>query len=155
MKLEGEAMLPLPPARAFERLLDPALIARCLPGCEGLREVAPHTYDARLHGGSGVVRGSFEGRFALRDLRPGASYRIEIDGRSTLGKLQGEARITLTPAPAGCALHYDGEVRVRGLFGALAGPALEPAAHRMLERFFERHAAELSGHDSEAAHSSS
>lgn len=143
MKLHGEAELPLPPERAFERLLDPRTIERCLPGCEGLHELGPGLYRTHLRAGAGPLHGSFEGRFQLSELRPSTSYRIAIEGRSTLGELSGGALVRLAPKGPGSALSYAGEVRVGGLFGALAAHALERAARHMLEHFFERLAREL------------
>lgn len=154
MKLSGEVELPLPPERAFERLLDPRTIARCLPGCEGLHEIGPGLYRTHLRAGAGPLHGSFDGRFQLSELRPSTSYRIAIEGRTTIGKLSGDALVRLAPRGTGSALSYEGEVSVGGLFGALAGHALEAAARRMLEHFFERLARELAP-DGSSTHQSS
>ena len=48
IKVSSSFALPLPPDRVFAALVDPAVLQRCIPGCEALEEVAPDVYEARL-----------------------------------------------------------------------------------------------------------
>ena len=40
IKLSSSFALPLPPERVFAALVDPAVLQRCIPGCEALEQIA-------------------------------------------------------------------------------------------------------------------
>ena len=61
MKIEGQERIALPPGRAFEALLDPALLRACTPGLARLDETQPGHYEATLDLKLPAISGRFEG----------------------------------------------------------------------------------------------
>ena len=47
MKVSGAYTLPAPQDRAYQLLQDPAVLARCMPGCESLDRIAENEYAMR------------------------------------------------------------------------------------------------------------
>lgn len=140
MKLSGSAEVPGAPDKVFAHLLDPALIARCIPGCERLEEVAPGVYETVVSAGRGLLKGHFAGRVVVSEVARPESYTLSITGHGPGANVEGSARLRLTPAAAGTAtrVSYEGEGRVRGIAAAFGGRLLEGAAKSALARFFER-----------------
>jgi carbon monoxide dehydrogenase subunit G len=145
LRLSGSADLEGAPAEVFERLLEPALLARCIPGCEGMREVAPGVYETTVKAGVGMVKGRFDGVVTVADVVRPERYRLSIEGKSAVGHLAGEALIRLEATPAGTRVHYEGEPRVSGLLASVGGRLIDAAARKVARDFFERLAALAAG----------
>src|SRR6059036_2864201 len=131
MQLAGSHVLGWSPEKLFERLQDPKLLMRCIPGCEELARAPDGGYDARLHAGFGPIKGTFTGRVVLKDLVHSRSYTMEIQGEGKVGFLNGLTRIRLEPLDGGkrTEVHYESEVQVGGLL-ATVGARLLPGAAR-------------------------
>jgi carbon monoxide dehydrogenase subunit G len=41
MKIEGRYLFKAPRERVWQVLLDPKILAQCMPGCEDLKEIGP------------------------------------------------------------------------------------------------------------------
>lgn len=139
LKLEGQAEVAAPPDQVFERLLDPEVLRECIPGCRSLEEVGEHEYDVVVQAGVGPVKGTFRGRVRLFDLVPPERYDMQVTGQSTVGHVDGAARIRLEPTlQGGTRIAYAGEAKVAGLLAQVGSRLLELAAAKVAEQFFER-----------------
>lgn len=138
MKLSGTAELSGSAAEAFDRLLDPAVLARCIPGCERLEEVGPGRYEVVLRAGVGPAKGRFAGTIVLSDIERPSGYSITVNGMSTVGHVQGGARVRLEATQEGTtAIHYEGEGRVSGLLASVGARLIDAAAKQVARKFFE------------------
>ncbi len=101
MKLAGEYPIAAPPQRAYELLQDPAILAKCIPGCEGL-ERAPGNgdpeYSMKMKMGIASISGSFDGKVRIADRNPPSSFRLLVEGTSKIGFMKGDGVIALSPA---------------------------------------------------------
>ena len=52
MRVEGTYRFPAPPERVYALLLDPTVLAGCIPGCERLEAVGPDQYEATVKNAS-------------------------------------------------------------------------------------------------------
>lgn len=138
MKLSGGAEAQGTPEELFERLLDPALLSRCIPGCEQIEELEPGVYRTVVAAGVGGMKRRFEGRVTVSDVVRPTSYRLTISGESPVGHVTGEARIRLAPVGTATRVSYDGEAKVAGMMAAFGGRLLEGAANKAVAGFFER-----------------
>jgi carbon monoxide dehydrogenase subunit G len=69
LKLEGIYTFNAPRDRVWQVLLDPKIIAQCIPGCESMNEVAPDQFEANLKVGVASVKGSYKGKVSIKDKR--------------------------------------------------------------------------------------
>src|ERR1051325_4979970 len=74
-------------------LLNPAALARCIPGCQGLEESAPDAYTATLKVGVAAVKGTYTGQVRISEKQPPAHYRLLVEGGGALGFVRGEASL--------------------------------------------------------------
>jgi len=126
MKIAGEHHLAFARRDVWAALMDPAVLAGTLPGCEALERVGEDTLAGRLRVDVGPVRGDFRGRLTLGDLAPPESYRLKLDGRGPSGFLSGEGTVRLeATAAGGTTLRYDLDAQVGGRIAGLGQRLLE------------------------------
>jgi carbon monoxide dehydrogenase subunit G len=80
MKIEGSSDIPAPRERVWKAFLDPVTLARAIPGCEGLEEIGPGEYKAKMKVGVAAIKGTFEGKVRLFDLEPPNRYKMALEG---------------------------------------------------------------------------
>lgn len=147
MKLTGTYGFPAPREKVFAALTDPAIIKRCIDGCENMVETAPDSYDAHLKIGVAGLKGSYVGKVQLKDKKPPESYTLILEGKGGPGFVKGTAKITLTPLEAGQTgntdLRCEADAQVGGLIAAVGSRLIEAAAKKMMDEFFRKFGDEL------------
>ena len=68
MKIEGTQKIDAPRERIFAALTDPAVLQKCIPGCEQMEKTGENQYNARLTAGVGPVKGVFTATVSLQDI---------------------------------------------------------------------------------------
>lgn len=81
MKLDGHFMIQAPRATVWDAIRDPALMARCVPGCEMAEQIEPNRYKAIV----GVKIGPISARFNMI-----IEVEEEIENESIRSKATGE-----------------------------------------------------------------
>jgi carbon monoxide dehydrogenase subunit G len=138
MKIEGATDISAPRDRVWQAFLDPAVIAKALPGCEELVAIGPDEYKAIMKVGVGPVKGTFEGKVRLFDQSPPSRYRMAVEGTGAPGFVRGEAVIELSEAGAGTHVSCTGDVQVGGLIASVGQRLLGGVSRMMLDQFFGR-----------------
>jgi carbon monoxide dehydrogenase subunit G len=142
VKIGGVYTLALPPDRAYQVLQDPEVLAKCIPGCEGLELVGDNEYKMKMKMALASVSGAFEGRVRLRDQTPPDSFRLEVDGTGKIGFVKGSGLLKLAPKDGDTAVHievtYDGDVQVGGTIAAVGQRLIDSTAKMMIKRFFDK-----------------
>jgi carbon monoxide dehydrogenase subunit G len=145
MKLSLSSMVPAPRERVFAALVDPAILQRCIPGCESLKETAPDTYEATLKVGVAGLKGTYTGKASIRDAHPPESLTLAFEGKGGPGFVRGSAAIALTAEGDGSATRVacDADVQVGGLIAAVGSRLVEAAAKKLAADFFQQLSQEL------------
>ena len=138
MKISGSHTLAAPPDRAYAMLLDPAVLAQAIPGCESLEKVGDDEYRMKMKMALAAVSGAFEGKVRITDKNPPSSFRMEVDGAGKIGFVKGGGVLTLTPAAEGTAVTFEGDVQVGGTIAAVGQRLIDTTAKMMIKKFFER-----------------
>jgi carbon monoxide dehydrogenase subunit G len=115
VKVNGQHILNAPRDKVWAFLMDPEAIAKVIPGCEQLEEVAPDTYQATLKLGIAAVKGTYTGSVKIFDKTQPTHYRMAIDGSGTPGFVKGEAAIDLQEQDSTTVLTYEADTQVGGL----------------------------------------
>jgi carbon monoxide dehydrogenase subunit G len=136
MKVEGSHELHAKPERVFETLIDPAVLQRCIPGCQRLEKTGENAYSATLRTGVGSIKGLFNGNVRLEDLKPPSHFRIVVDGKGQPGFLKGAGNIQLEERDGLTIVSYDGEAQVGGTIASVGQRMLQGAVKMMAAQFF-------------------
>jgi len=138
VKIEGSNDIPAARERVWAAFLDPAVLARALPGCEGLEAIGTGEYKAKMKIGVAAIKGTFEGKVRLFDLEPPNRYRMALEGSGGPGFVRGEAGMELSDADGGTRVTYSADVQVGGLIASVGQRMLGGVSKMMLDQFFTR-----------------
>ena len=95
MDIKGSYNFHAPASRAWKVLLDPDILASCIPGCEKLDSLGDDRYEATMSVGVGSIKGRYQTRITVSDQEPIVSYKLIVEGNGAPGFIRGEAVITL------------------------------------------------------------
>ena len=138
MKLTGSYTLCATQERAFALLLDPVVLARCMPGCEALDKTGDNEYAMRMKMLLGSMSGLFDGKVTIGDVNPPSSYKLTVEGKGKIGFMKGVGVLSLTAAENQTAVQYDGEVQVGGTIAAVGQRLIDTTSKMLIKRFFEK-----------------
>lgn len=136
MKIEGTHRLPAPRERVYAALIDPAILKRCIPGCESLEQHDAGHYEAVIKAGVGSIKGTFRGNVTLEDMRPPEHYRLALQGKGVVGFAKGSATFDLVAEDDGTLVKYAGELQVGGTIAGVGQRMIEGTAKMMAGKFF-------------------
>ena len=146
MKLEGSYDVPVPRERVWSAFQDPEVLKQAIPGCEKLEAIGDGEYKATLKIGVAAVKGTFEGKVRLFDLKPPETYRMAVEGSGGPGFIRGETQITLSDADGGTRVSYTADVQVGGLIAGVGQRMLGGVSKMMADQFFNKMSQLLQGH---------
>jgi carbon monoxide dehydrogenase subunit G len=145
VKIEGSYELSAPRQKVWAAFLDPAQLATAMPGCEKLEAVGEGEYRAVLKIGVAAVKGTFEGKVKLSDLKPPSRYKMAVEGSGGPGFVRGEATMELADIEGGTRISYSADVQLGGLIASVGQRMLGGVAKMMLDQFFSRMSEQLLG----------
>jgi len=138
LKIEGSYTFKAPRQRVWDVLLDPKIIAQCMPGCEGLTELAPDRYEATMKVGIAAVKGSYKGKVAIRDRAAPSHYVLSGEGSGGPGFMQGDMTVDLEEQGAQTLVKYSTDAKVGGLIAGVGQRMLGGIAKMMVDQFFKK-----------------
>ena len=136
MKIEGTQEVHARRDRVFQVLTDPAVLQRCIPGCERLEQVDANHYSTTMRAGVGSIKGVFTGNVRLEEVQPPAHYRMVVDGKGQPGFLKGAGALDLEEQEGTTLVKYSGDVQVGGTIAGVGQRMIQGAARMMLTQFF-------------------
>jgi len=128
VKLQGQHTYVAPRAVVWRALLDPAILARTLPGCNELRGDGPTRFLGTLDVRVGPIQGAFAGTVELSDLVPEERFHIAIRGTGAPGFVDGSGEVRLASADGTTVVHYDLDVQVGGRVASVGQRLLDSTA---------------------------
>lgn len=145
MKIEGTYSFRAGREKVWQALLDPAVLARCLPGCEALDETGPDQYEATAKIGIAAVKGTYKGKVRIENKRPPSSYVLRGEGTASAGFFNGQLAIELEEGEAdeGTFLKYAVDAQVGGLIASLGQRMLGSVGKMIMGQFFKQVAKSL------------
>jgi hypothetical protein len=137
MKIEGISEIRASRDRVYQSLTDPAVLQRCIPGCESLEKTGDNTYAATIRTGVGSIKGVFKGNVRLEDMRPPEHYRIVVDGKGAPGFVKGTGDFDLSESsPEVTLIKYSGDLQVGGTIAGVGQRMIQATAKMMASQFF-------------------
>lgn len=146
MKIAGSATLAADPQQVWDAFHDPAVLARCLPGCERLTELGPDHYAMTVTAGVAAIKGTYDGEVSLRNPNHPDSFTLKASGAGAPGTVDADVVVRLAPAAAGgTELRYDADASVGGVIGGVGQRMLAGVTKKMAGQFFSAVDADISG----------
>ena len=143
MKIAGSYALPFDREKAYHALHDPAILAHCIPGCDGLEKTGEDEYAMKMKMALAAFSGLFTGKIKIAEANPPQSFKMIVEGSGKVGFLKGEGLINLTPSGEATDLTYDGDVQVGGTIAAVGQRMIDTTAKMMIRKFFDKFVEEL------------
>lgn len=137
MKISGTNALTSPVDQVWGAMLDPAVLARCLPGCETLTTTGPDQYAMRVTAGVAAIRGTYDGEVAITDKNEPDSLRMKASGSGAPGTIDATVDVRLAAVDGGgTVLSYDADATVGGTIGGVGQRMLAGVTRKMAGEFF-------------------
>ena len=136
MEITGSYTFAAAPDRVWTLLMDPAVIAACIPGCERLAPDGPDRYTARLAIGLAAITGTYDGTVVITEQVPPRSYRLTVEGQGKPGFVKGNAVIALRAEGATTVVEVSGTVQTGGPIARLGQRLIGNVSKMMQDRFF-------------------
>jgi uncharacterized protein len=146
MNINGELVISASRSKVWLALNDPAILARCIEGCESLKKLHNQEFNGRVTAKIGPVKASFSGSVTLTNIVQDTSYTISGEGKGGVaGFAKGGADVTLEDADGGKAtlLKYTARANVGGKLAQLGSRLIEATAKSQADKFFAALAIEL------------
>jgi carbon monoxide dehydrogenase subunit G len=122
----------------WEAILDPAVLARCIPGCERLSAVGDDRYAMSVTAGVAAIKGTYAGEVSLADLVAPHSLTMKASGAGAPGTIDADVKVRLAPAAGGgTELTYDADASVGGAIGGVGQRMLAGVTKKMAGQFFQ------------------
>jgi hypothetical protein len=126
------------PEEAYRMMQDPEVLARAIPGCEGLEKTGENEYRMKMKMAMASVSGAFEGKVRISDQTPPSSFRLTVEGAGKIGFVKGDGLLTLTPKEGATEVSYEGDAQVGGTIAAVGQRLIDMTAKMMIKKFFEK-----------------
>src|SRR5438105_14303141 len=143
MKFTATYTFSAPREKVFALITDPAVLQRCIEGCEKMVRTSEDNYDAHLRIGIAGLKGSYVGKVQLKDKQLPESYTLLIDGKGGPGFVKATARIVLADKGGQTELHCDAEAQVGGMIASIGSRLVDAIGKKSTESFFKKLAQEV------------
>lgn len=138
MKIEETFTVAAPIEKVWAVITNPALVAPCIPGCQGAETTGANTYKSKIKVGLGPINVTFVLDIELTEQRPphflAATTRGEEGGR--LSSLSAQSTLALQAGADGATqVAYASEVSVVGRLGKFGLGVMKKKAKTLGEEF--------------------
>ena len=148
MELNGQQHIGALRKNVWDALNDPAILSRCVPGCEEIIMVSDTEKHARVLLKIGPVRARFAGKIFMSDVQAPTSCTLSFEGvGGAAGFAKGRSQVSLADDGGGTRLSYTVEASVGGKLGQIGGRLIDSSAKKMADEFFAAFNAALTSPD--------
>lgn len=122
--------------RVWNLLMDPAVIASCIPGCTAFEPDGEDRYKAMLTVAMAAITGTYSGTVVLADKVPHTSYRLIAEGQGRPGFVKGRSSIVLRAEGDATIVDVTASVETGGAIARVGQRLIGSVSKMMLDRFF-------------------
>lgn len=145
MQLDDEVRIAAPRDLVREMLLDPEILAKCIPGCEALQQVSDKEYRAKVVLKVGPIKARFAGEVQLETGND--PYEIILTGKGAggvAGFAKAAATVNLIDEGEETLLRYDVDAEVGGRLAQLGNRLIVSTARKLAGVYFKTFNEEVS-----------
>ncbi|MEX2122296.1 MAG: carbon monoxide dehydrogenase subunit G [Woeseia sp.] len=144
MDIKGEYRIACGREAVWDALNDPAILQKCLQGCESLERTGDNRFQGKVAAVIGPVRAEFNIELGLRNSLPPESYTLVGESKAgTAGFGRGSADVRLIEQDGATLLTYTAEFKVGGKLAQVGSRLVLGATKKTADDFFSCLAREL------------
>jgi carbon monoxide dehydrogenase subunit G len=146
LETSGAITVAVDRSTVFAIVRDPVRLARCIPGCTDLREVAPDRYTAVLTSRVAFMTLSFKAIIDVLKIEPPATLEAKITGDAVglSGHVVATAHMDLVETvDRHTTIRYSTDVGLTGKLGSLGQPVLRATSAKLAREFGDNLKAEI------------
>ena len=133
MKISGTATINAPQAQVWAALNDIDVLARVVPGCEKLEQIAENQFEGVVKLGMAGIKGVYSGKIRLEDVDVPRYYKLVAAGKGSNGVVDAVGTVELEQLPDGTtSLKYGGEAQIGGMLASVGQRLIEGAARQLI-----------------------
>src|SRR5260370_9356038 len=136
MKIKGTQKISAPRDRVFGALIDPAVLQKCIPGCEQMQKTGENQFSAKLTAGVGPIKGIFTATVSLEDIKAPEHYKLVLEGKGQPGFVKGSAELTLKATAGETSIEDAADVTVGCMLASVGQRMIQATANMLAGRFF-------------------
>jgi carbon monoxide dehydrogenase subunit G len=136
MDISGSYTFNAPPERVWDLLMNPDVIASCIPGCDKFEPDGEDRYKATLTVALAAITGTYAGTVTLTDKIAPTSYRLVAEGQGRPGFVKGSSQIALRAENGNTVVDVSGTVQTGGPIARVGQRLIGSVSKMMLDRFF-------------------
>src|SRR5476651_748065 len=123
MEISGSFTFNAPPDRVWALLMDPAVLASCIPGCDRFEPDGVDRYKVTMTVGLAAITGTYNG--------------LVVEGQGRPGFVKGTSAIVLRAEGTATIVDVTATVQTGGTIARLGQRLIGGVAKMMMDRFFE------------------
>jgi carbon monoxide dehydrogenase subunit G len=144
MELNGSCNIAASRETVWEALRDPALLRRCIPGCESLERLSDTEYEGVVAAKIGPVRTRFAGRLTVGELSPPESCSLAAEAADpAAGGVKGDADLALSEDDGVTTFAYAARFEASGKIAQLGSRLVSGVARQTAESFLDNLSREI------------
>lgn len=138
--MSGEERISAPIEKVWAALNDPAVLEKCIPGCEKLEANRENGFSATVTLKIGPIKARFAGEVELTNINPPFSYTIAGEGKGGIaGFAKGGADVSLSEEAADTTLlTYVAKADVGGKIAQLGSRLIQSTSKKLAGEFFAK-----------------
>jgi carbon monoxide dehydrogenase subunit G len=138
LRIQGSYIFKAPREKVWKALLDPKVLAQCIPGCQTLKEIAPDRYEAKMKVGVAGLKDNYKCKIAIKDKNPFSHYVLSGEGSGTPGFLRGDLAIDLEDKKGQTIVRYSTDAKVGGGLAGVGQTMIGGFAKMMADQFLKK-----------------
>jgi carbon monoxide dehydrogenase subunit G len=144
LDIRGEYQISCDRQKVWDGLNDPAVLRKCIPGCESLEMDGATSLRAKIVAAIGPVKSRFDTRITLDNLDPPTGYTLSGESKAgAAGFGRGSADVRLRDQDGGTLLSYDAKFQVGGRLAQVGSRLVLGATRKLADDFFGNFSREL------------
>jgi uncharacterized protein len=137
MEITGTQIIAAPRADVWSALNDPAVLRKCLPGCESVERSAADEFKVIVVSAIGPLRARFNGMLRLTEVQAPSSCVMVFEGQGgAVGFGKGSSSVTLQEKDGRTELSYSAQAQVGGKLAQVGSRLIDSVARKMSDDFF-------------------
>ncbi|GHO46193.1 CoxG family protein [Ktedonospora formicarum] len=140
MEFAGEQKLQAQRANVFNALLNPEVLKKSIPSCQGAEYVElpeGRFLKITVNVNVAILNGTYDIYLHATEIQEPSHLAIEAEPQNSLGKVATRCVIDLADDAAGTLLSYNVNAALSGKLAAVPEFAIKPAVKGMLDQFFK------------------
>ena len=137
MKIEGKYSFSVSRRKLWDTLLDPDVLASCIPGCREFRPTSEDRYAVSLKVGVGAVSGTYRATVAVIDKVEPETYTMLVEGKGSGTTITGRGTMTLHETERGSEVRLVADARVTGIIARVGQRLMGSASKSLAGQFFD------------------